>query len=144
MIEILIVVAIIVILGSMSIIPVLMGARARGLITGTIVELRTVATAMEIYAIENANYPEDTNESLADFRSKYLDGKEKIWLWDKNDLIVDIDDYSVNGPDRASYTIKKEIPLGLRYPAKVVAGLDFEPSHLRLTSERGIELGNFP
>ena len=144
MIEILVVVSIIVILGSMSIIPVLLGARGRGLISGTIVELRSISLALEVYAVENDRYPAATEASLADFRVKYLSGKEQVWLWDKDDLIVDLQDYSVNGTDRNNYMIKKEIPLSLRYPAKVVGGLDFEPSHLRLTSERGVELGNFP
>jgi len=143
LIELIMVMAVIVTLAGV-LVPKLMGARLRAQVAVAIVELRSIATALEQYAIDQGNYPEPAD--LPEFIKNYLGGKEPVWPWDKNDriLVADIGllEYVVD-LDRNTYLIEKLLPSQIRGVAGLMSGYS-GLEKIALTPERGVHFLPLP
>ncbi len=138
LIELIVVTAILVALIGI-LIPRLIGAKLRAQIAVAIVELRSIATALEQYAIDQGNYPEPAK--LTEFKTNYLGGKEPVWPWDKNDKILVADaglllEYEYI-PGSNTYLIEKTLPSQIQGIAGLMSGYS-GLERIALTPERGV------
>lgn len=105
LIELLIVVAIIGIIAAIAI-PNLLNAINRGRQKRTMADIRTIGTAIEAYAVDNSQYPEETADSIANALAVHIEPtyvkrapRNDGWNFDMR-AVSTLTGYSIGGAGR--------------------------------------------